>query len=185
MSRNETSPWSPWKKLTKMSPVVLLITLAHLLGAGAVSAQVPPGCKNVCNGTYALCISATCDQQGNCGQGDTTGSGGGYCYVFTGESCSAYGPCQTSGLYSTYSEILLQTYGFQNQSCKALPGNSNCMGKACTLTGNQVSLKNQSTGQTDIIATAICNCTTPTKGPGTFQVLNSNPKNCTVSWSTF
>jgi|tagenome__1003787_1003787.scaffolds.fasta_scaffold20936282_2 hypothetical protein len=182
MNRNETPSR---KQLAKMSAVVLLIALAHLLGTGAVLAQVPPGCKHVCNGTYALCISATCDGQGSCGQGDTTGSGGGYCYVFKGNSCSAYGPCQTSGLYSTYSENLLQTYGFQNQSCQTLPGNSNCMGQACTLTGKQVPLNNKKTGKTDMVPTAICTCTTPKAGPGTFQVLNSNPKNCSVRWSTF
>lgn len=182
MNRNDASPRKP---LVNMSVAALLIALAHLLGAGAVSAQAPAGCPNVCSGTYALCISATCDDQGNCGQGDTTGSGGGYCYVFEGYSCSSNCPCQTSGLFSTYSEILLETYGFQDQRCEALPGNSDCMGKACTLTGNSVPLENKQTGETDMIPTAICECTTPKAGPGGFQVLDSKPENCLVSWSTY
>lgn len=163
----------------------LLLALVPLLAAGAVSAQAPGDCPHVCNGTYALCISATCDEQGNCGQGDTTGSGGGYCYVFEGTSCSYYGPCQTSGLFSTYSERLLETYGFQNQRCEALPGNSDCMGEACTLTGDSVPLENKQTGETDMIPTAICGCTTPKAGPGEFQVLDSNQENCSLSWSTY
>jgi|SRR5436305_243616 len=178
MGRKETSLW-------KTSSVVVLIALAHLMGTGPVSAQAPPGCPHVCNGTYALCISATCDAQGNCGQGDTTGSGGGYCYVFEGSSCSYYGPCQANGLYSTYSENLLETYGFINQKCQALPGNSDCMGEVCTLTGNKVPLKEKGTGKTDMVPTAICKCTMPKAGPGTFQVLNSNQANCSVNWSTY
>jgi len=173
------------EKLWATFGALVLMVCAQLLWTGAAVAQAPAGCPYVCDGTYALCISATCDDEGNCGQGDTTGSGGGYCYVFEGESCSYYGPCQTSGLTSTYSKHLLETYGFHEQRCEDLPGNSDCMGEACTLTGEEVPLKNVNTGETDMISTAICSCTTPKAGHGTFQVLNSNSENCSVTWSTF
>ncbi len=173
-----------WHNSNSAFLVVSLIMLVQFLATSAVLAQVPDECPYVCNGTYALCISATCDDQGNCGQGDTTNSGGGYCYVFEGTSCSYYGPCETSGLYSTYSENLLDTYGFQNQSCDALPGNSDCMGEICSLTGDSVKLKNINTGETDTVPTANCECTTPVSGAGTFQALYLNEGNCTVNWST-
>ena len=168
--------------LTRIS---FLFAMVALLGAGISMAQAPPGCPHVCQGTYALCISATCDAQGNCGQGDSTGSGGGYCYIFEGQSCSYYQSCPEGGLYSTYSEKLLDTYGFVKQKCSSLPGNSDCMDKVCKRTGNSVQLKNVQTGEMDTIQTAICTCTSPVAGPGTFEVLNVTQDNCTAKWSTF
>ena len=173
---------APSYSLTKIS---FLFAMVALLGAGVSMAQAPSGCPHVCEGTYALCISATCDEQGNCGQGDTTGSGGGYCYIFEGQSCSYYQSCPEGGLYSTYSKMLLETYGFSDQRCPSLPGNSDCMDKVCQATGETVQLKNVKTGEMDTIKTAICQCTSPHAGPGTFQVLNVQSENCNANWSTF
>ncbi len=109
----------------------LLLLVPNLGGATAVFAQAPPECPgkgNVCNMRYALCIAASCDPQGECGKMETVDgrwvpcdqaglySGTcGPCYILTGESCSFNIPCsqlQDGVLYSTYSEALLEQFGF-------------------------------------------------------------------------
>lgn len=167
----------------------LLLVAVALVFALPMSAQVPPGCPNVCNHTYALCIAASCDSSGNCGACDKTDGSCGYCYVFQGESCSYGKSCSEvapsgSTVYSTYSEVLAVSFGFQAMTCpkSAQASAADCMDGACTLTGSTVTLTDKS-GKPHQVPTAICQCTIG-KGGGATLGGQCNSSNCSSIWST-
>jgi hypothetical protein len=162
---------------------------AVLLACGASAwAQVPPGCPNVCNQKYALCIAASCDPKtGQCGQCSAPGGICGFCYVFEGQSCSYGKPCnelQPSGttVYSTYSETLSLNYGFKALTCPPKTAAADCMDGKCTLTGKTVTLTDQ-TGKKHQIPTAICQCQLTTAGGSTLGG-QCNMASCSAVWST-
>src|SRR5262249_31396001 len=95
---------------------IAFLLLVLLACAAVATVQVPSNCPNVCNQQYALCIAASCDETGSCGKCDASDGSCGYCYVFTGQSCSYGKPCSElapSGqtVYSTYSEVLSSQFG--------------------------------------------------------------------------
>jgi hypothetical protein len=158
--------------------------------APTASAQVPANCPHVCNQTYALCIAASCDATGSCGACSASDGSCGYCYVFTGQSCSYQQPCSAvapSGktVYSTYSEILAQDFGFQAMTCPAgtYSATADCMDQPCTLTGSTVTLTNKS-GQSQQVPTAICQCELNKPGGGATLGGQCNTGNCSAIWST-
>ena len=183
----------------KLTGIVVLLMMSGVLSATVVRADKrQPPCPHVCNGTYALCISATCNKDALCGLegvgSNVTSGGGGYCFIFTGLSCSYYSPCNTnkSQVTSTYSRHLMETYGFVNQHCDWLPNHADCMGCNCTATGNTAPLHNVLTNQTDRIATAKCQCKNHSPHHrnrnvtgGAFQVKTKDALNCLYDWSTY
>ena len=168
-----------------LSPSLLVL---GLLGTGGSSwAQVPSGCPNVCNQKYALCIAASCDADGNCGKCSATDGSCGYCYVFEGESCSYGKPCSDlmpSGttVYSTYSEVLASTFGFQAMACSSSAKAADCMDGQCTLTGQTVTLTDKQ-GREHQIPTAVCQCRITQPGGLTLGG-QCNTANCSAIWST-
>lgn len=157
--------------------------------------QAPADCpaNGVCNGTYALCIAASCDpnsgvcgvmQSGSdwvpCDQAGLDAGTCGPCYVLTGQSCSYYEACAelpSDGLTSTYSEALLEGYGFQWKTCTSGVQGFDCMDGACTATGQTVTVDGQQ------LATATCNCK-PAGDKGHMQVNACGTVDCSASWST-
>lgn len=166
----------------------LSLAVLVLLGFGGASrAQVPDGCPHVCNQVYALCIAASCDSNGSCGNCNATDGSCGYCYVFEGPSCSYSKPCDEVApskdtVYSTYSEILASTYGFQAMTCQGSTAAADCMDAKCTQTGLTVTLTTNS-GLQQQIPTAICQC--KITGPGGSTLGGQcNTANCSATWST-
>jgi len=166
------------------------LALGAALLASSVSAwaQVPPGCPNVCNQKYALCIAASCNPAtGQCGQCNATDGSCGYCYVFEGQSCSYGTACADlkpsgSTVYSTYSEVLSLDYGFKVMTCQGAKSTADCMDGKCTLTGKMVTLTDKS-GKKHQIPTAICQCKL-TDGPWSTLGGQCNTANCSAVWST-
>lgn len=160
------------------------IALCLAVLATQAQAQVPEDCPNVCTHQYALCIAASCDAEGNCGECDATDGSCGYCYVLEGESCSYNKPCsdlEPSGntVYSTYSEALTSSFGFQVMTCGDPFATADCMDAQCTLNSGTVSL-----GGTQV-STATCECRINTKDPGgSTEGGDCNADNCSAIWST-
>lgn len=194
------------------------------LGVGAPAfSQAPPECPskgNVCHMSYALCIAASCDPQGECGKMETADgrwvacdqaglySGTcGPCYILKGESCSFNIPCpelQDGALYSTYSEALLERFGFG--WTESMPANRNatspppptevstgwdCMDAICTPTGQIVTLWLDLTQSWVDVKTATCGCkpapNPPENPPGPYvymQVRSCSVPLSSAGWST-
>ncbi len=168
----------------------LLFLVLNLGGGASVLAQAPPECPgkgNVCLMIYALCIAASCDPQGECGKMETADgrwvpcdqaglySGTcGPCYILKGESCSFNIPCsqlQDGVLYSTYSETLLEQFGFGWTKSMPTKGHAtspsqpaeistgwDCMDATCTPTGQIVTLWWELTQSWVEVKTATCGC---------------------------
>ncbi len=156
---------------------------AVMVVAIPAQAQVPPDCPNTCHHTYALCIAASCDQDGRCGDCDKNDGSCGYCYVFQGKSCSFGKQCQDlkpSGniVYSTYSEVLASTYDFKVMTCPNPQATADCMDAQCTLTGHAVQLQGED------IPTAICSCRIAAYPGGGTLGGDCNSQNCSAIWST-
>lgn len=151
----------------------------------------------LCSHRYALCIAASCDPSTTtdtkieCGHCDKTDGSCGYCYVFEGKSCSYNAACsdvQPSGniVYSTYSELLSDRFGFDAIVCDDADSNTlhaGCMDAPCTLTGDMVSLTDMD-GITHEIPTAICECNVKDTGPKATLGGHCNKSNCSAIWST-
>lgn len=157
------------------------------MGDGAGDGVVPDDCPYTCNQEYALCIAASCDTYGNCGACSSNDGSCGYCYVFNGPSCSYRKSCDKvapSGktVYSTYSEVLAKDYGFKAMTCSSAAPAADCMDAQCKLTGDTVTLTNES-GQSTAVPTAICACTL-TNGGGETLGGQCNTQNCSATWST-
>jgi hypothetical protein len=166
----------------------VLWSALFLAGGVPALAQAPPGCLNVCNQKYALCIAASCDPKtGLCGKCNASDGSCGFCYVFEGTSCSYGKPCselKPSGntVYSTYSETLSLDYGFKAMTCPPKTPAADCMDGQCTLTGKTVTLTDKS-GKKHQIPTATCQCKLNDSGGATLGG-QCNTAHCSAVWST-
>ena len=142
--------------------VILLVSLLLIISCDSDSNSNSPEpgdfieiCESdpnadLCNHEYVLCIAASCNPEtidGNkieCGECDSDDGSCGYCYIFEGLSCSFDAPCSEIEpnediVYSTYSDELSFTFGFNALECNDVqPMQANCMDAPCTRTGEMV-----------------------------------------------
>lgn len=178
------------RTLSLLLTFVCCVALCMAGLAATVQAQVPADCPNVCTHRYALCIAASCDEDGNCGECDATDGSCGYCYVFPGESCSYDTSCdelRPSGdtVYSTYSEVLTNVFDFKVMTCGSPSATADCMDAKCKLTGDTVTLPLGHAGElVDAVPTAICECRITEVPGGSTEGGDCNADNCSATWST-
>ena len=104
------------------SPLLPFLALVLALSAAPASAET---CNNVCDFTYALCIAATCTDNGD-------GTAECDCTVIDGLSVGPKECPDVDGLVSRFSTALYDSKPFYNGSGPS----TDCYGKPCTATGD-------------------------------------------------